>query len=561
MQYACRIVQGVEAIPSPDWLRHQLEAAGYRSINLLVDIGNYVMHETGQPLHIFDYDKLKTKHLVIRESVDGETLLLLNGDLQELPAGTLLICDGMQPTAIAGIMGGLDSSVTESTHTIVIESAQFHPSSIRKSSKAMGLRSESSARFENDIDPAGVRFALDYAASLFQDICSGRVLKGVAEITKKPYKPRFLTCRLSRINHLLGTQFSVGEVETFLTRLGFTISSDGQNLYQIKVPSWRNDIREEIDIVEEVARLYGYNNIPRTRPKHTSSTIPHSPLFTLSRHLRTSMINQGLQECITCNLLSHNLIDFGFGKETIHVLHAKSEDQSMLRPSLLPGLVGVVQHNQNQGIFDIHAFEIGQIHFREGATFIEKTTLGILLTGDHAPNHWSHSNRHSDFYDLKGTLPAYPFTYKPSHFKTFHPKRQASILLHGAPCGVIGELHPSLSRKLGLRNRLLYAEIGLSPLLEHPSPLIQYKPIPTFPASTRDHTFTMKRSADLKALLANVDAIKSPLLKQVELRSIYLGNDPDKKHVTFRFTYRSDEHTLSFEEVEHAHAAVLKNLD
>lgn len=573
-QYTCRIIQGVEVAPSPYWLKEQLRKAGYRSINSVVDISNLVMHELGQPLHIFDYDKLKQKQLTIRPAEKGEKIVTLDKVERTLPEGTLLICDGLKPAAIAGIMGGLESSITDSTHTIVIESAEFHKTSIRKSSRSLGLRTESSARFENEIDSLGVRLALDYATSLIQQICGGRILKGVIEQSPKPYKPKFLTCRLSKINQLLGTKFSLSEVEAYLIRLGFAISSDGMDLYQLKIPSWRNDVSAEIDIIEEIARIYGYNNIPRNIPKHISSQIPHSPLYSISKLVQKKMLGLGLQEFITCNLISPKTCNLElesgiFKSDYVKVLHAKSEDQSILRPSLLPGLITAIQHNQNQSRFDVSAFEIGQVHFREGSGFVEKTALGLALTGHKTPHHWDTKPKEVDFYDLKGVLESLfasllikDVSFKAASFKTFHPKRQASLSIHDKVFGVIGELHPALLQKLNLKGRLLFAEIDLHVLEKYHTLLPHYEPLPLFPGSERDWTVTMKRSIDLKSLLHAVENTGSSLLKKTELLDIYTGPNvsPHEKNVSFRFTYRDDAQTLAIDRVEEEHAKVINYL-
>lgn len=573
-QYQCRVIQGIEVTPSPYWLKEKLRKAGIRSINTVVDIGNLVMHELGQPLHAFDYDKLKHKQMVIRESAAGEQITTLDNVERTLPEGTLLICDGPTPAAIAGIMGGLDTSITESTFTILLESAEFHPTSIRKSSRALGLRTESSARYENEVDSAAVRTALDYAASLVQQICGGRILKGVPESLPHPHKPRFLTCRLSKINALLGTKFSLGEVDSYLTRLGFTLSSDGSDLYQLKIPSYRNDISSEIDIIEEVARLYGYNNIPRTRPKHISSKISHSPLYSLTKTIQRKLLGFGLQEFITCNLISPKICNLElesglFKSDYIEVLHAKSEDQSVLRPSLLPGLITAVSHNQNQGTANIAAFEIGQIHFKEGSGFGEKTAIGITLAGASRPPHFDTKAKDVDFYDLKGILDSLfsslllpTVSYKASSFKTFHPKRQASLTVQDKVFGVIGELHPAIQKKLGLKEKVLLAEIDGHVLEKFHKILPQYEPLPIFPGSLRDLTITMKRSLDLGNLLNALQNIDSPLLKKSELLDIYTGPNisPTEKNVSFRFTYRDDAKTLSVDEVEEEHAKVITYL-
>ena len=540
-QYECRVIRGVEIGESPTWLKDWLEKTGHSIINNVVDITNFVMEETGQPLHAFDGDKLPEKHIVVRPSTEGEKIVTLDGEERELDKGTLLICDGEVPIAIAGIMGGLESGITSKTNTIILEAAQFNPSSIRKSSKKLGLRSDASARFENQIDPAGIRYALDRAATLIQEIAGGHVLKGVVSQSPKPYMPRFLTARLSRINALLGTKFSLGEVETYLNRLGITSSSDGEDLYQIKAPSFRTDLHAEIDIVEEVARIYGFNNLDKKRPRHVNSPLSHHPLYLLEREVRARLVSKGLQEFMTCNLISPDLCDLElengmFNTEYIPVMHAKSVEQSILRPSLLPGLLTSVKNNQNFGTFDIAAFEIGRTHFKEEDSYDEKSALGIVLTGKRAPLHWDQDNTEADFYDLKGVvedlfslLMLPELRLEESSLTTFHPGRQAGLIVRDARIGVIGEVHPASIDKLSIRGRVLFCEIDLLQVEKLRKKISTFTEMPQFPSSERDLTLTMKKTTSLKRLFEKLERINEPLLKKADLVDIFesekIGND------------------------------------
>ena len=336
-QYGARVVSGVEVKPSPSWIKDLLTKVGINPVNNVVDITNYVAHELGQPLHAYDYSTLAEKQIQVRESRDEEQITTLDGKERKLGPGHILICAGDTPIALGGIMGDARTSVTEKTHTIVLEAAEFCPSRIRKSSRELKLRTDASSRFENQIDREGLLFALDYTAFLMQEIAGGSVAAGTAHEAVL-YRPVFLTVRLSRINKILGTKLSLSEVETFLVSLGFTATTDGEDLFQLKVPSWRNDIKEEIDIIEEVARVYGFNNISCKHPKHVTSLIPHHPLYALEKLLRTKLASFGLQEFLTCSLISKELcglkIDHGlFEAIPVEVMHAKSVDQSLLRPS------------------------------------------------------------------------------------------------------------------------------------------------------------------------------------------------------------------------------------
>jgi phenylalanyl-tRNA synthetase beta chain len=574
-QYCCRIIRGVEVGPSPAWLQEWLTQSGYKSINNVVDVTNFVMHELGQPLHAFDFEKLQNEHIMIREADEGETIITLDGINRSLSEGALVICDGDIPIAIAGIMGGLQSGITENTHTVILEGAEFDHRSIRSTSRSIGLRTESSARFENKINHAGIRFALDRAAALLEEIARGRVLKGIIEQSPKPYMPKFLTCRLSKINSLLGTKFSFGEVESFFSRLSIVSSSDGIDLFQLKIPSWRRDIEHEIDIVEEVARIFGYNNIERSPPNHINSLAPHHPIFLLEREIRNRLVAEGLQEFITCNLISQELcnleIEHGlFSTEYISVIHAKSVDQSILRPSLLPGLLQTVLHNQNHSNFNIGAFEIGRVHFKEGKDYDEKTVLGIILSGSRDPLTWSKKEVDVDFYDLKGILENLlgallikGACMECCSYKTFHPGRQSSLSIANTRFGVFGEVHPETISHLGITGRVYFAEIDLHLIKNYLPKETLFSPLPQFPGSERDWTVTVKESTHLDTFFETLKKIRSPILKNVELLDIYRSEKlgADKKNISLRFFYQDDEKTITIKEVDEEHTSIIAILE
>ncbi len=574
-QFACRVIRGVEIKQSPDWLKDWLEKSGHSIINNVVDVTNFVMEETGQPLHAFDGDKLPHRHIIVRSATDGEKITTLDGEERTLTEGTLLVCDEETPIAIAGIMGGMESGISSKTNTVILEAAQFNPSRIRQTSRKLGLRSSASARFENQIDAAAVHYALDRAALLIQEVAGGQILKGTVSQSPKPYMPRFLTARLSRINSLLGTKFSLSEVEAYLNRLHITCSLDGEDLFQIKAPSYRTDIQTEIDIIEEVARVFGFNNIERKRPLHVNSSVPHHPIYLLEKEVRKRLVSKGLQEFLTCNLISPQMCDLElengmFQAEYIHVMHAKSIDQSILRPSLLPGLLSSIKSNQNHGNFDIAAFEIGRIQFKQEDRFDEKSALGLVLSGKRTTTHWDSKTQEADFYDLKGivedlaSLLQLPKLYiTDSKLQTFHPGRQAALIVGEERIGVMGEVHPKSINKLGIKGRVLFCEIDLFQVEKIRAKTTSYKELPQFPSSERDLTITMKKSQSLKKIFELLDRIEMPLLKKSELLDIFESEKIgiENKNVSFRFTYRNDEKTIDLNEVESAHAKLVKLLE
>lgn len=574
LQYMCRIIQGVEVGPSPAWLSDYLTKAGYKSINNVVDVTNFVMHELGQPLHAFDYDKISSKHIVIRAAKNHEKITTLDKVERTLVDGCTLITDQDIPIAIGGVMGGLDTAISDSTHTILLEAAEFKDTRIRKTSKMLGIRTESSARFEHKIDASAVRLALDRASALIQELSGGRILKGVVEQSPYPYRPRFLTLRLSKVNALLGTRFSLSEVESYLKRLSVALSSDDIDTFQLKVPSWRNDIQREVDVIEEVARVFGLNNIEVKRPYHANSEIQHHPLYILEKGVRSRLSSFGLQEFVTCDLISPMECDLEienglFKSEYIRVLHAKSIEQSILRPSLLPGLLKALIHNHNQNNFNINAFEVGRVHFKEDKKFTEKSALGIILSGKRAPHHWDTKPSDVDFYDLKGiienlmqALHLQTAYFEPSSFKTFHPGRQAGIHLPQGTIGVLGEVHPASLRKLDIHERVYFAEIDLHEVERHHTKLVTFTRLPEFPSSELDWTFTMKKKKHLDDLFNALKQIKSPLLKKYALIDIYTHEKigVDNKNITMRFTYQGDEKTLDLKSVKEEHENITKLL-
>lgn len=561
-RYSCRLIRGVKVGPSPNWMKTRLENAGVRSINNIVDVTNYVMLEMGQPLHAFDYKKISGGKIVV-ESTDSEiTFETLDGNKRKIPSGILMIHDGSRPVAVAGVMGGANSEVQDDTTDILLEAAHFNPSAVRKGSKCLGIRSESSARFERGVDYEMVTEALNRAASLIE----GEVASGRVDIEAKPPKKRKLKVRTNRTNQILGTELSQSEIESFLKRLEMEVKTNGDTL-EVTIPSYRNDIHYEIDLIEEVARIFGYNNIKKREARVVNSPLPHASIYLLENQVRSKLIGAGLQEFLTCDLISPELaeiaVEKGLGeKEEIHVLQPSSVDQSILRTSLLPGMLQAVKHNFDRQNYHISAFEMGRVHFKNVEHFKERATAAILLTGKRRPHHFGVKPEDVDFFDLKGIIENLMeafiikgVKFNKSSLKSFHPGKQAELHVGDLRLGVLGEVHPDRLLRLGIEERVFFAQIDLHDLFEVKEGEKQMTPLPQYPGSDRDWTLSLKKELPIAKVFDAIESVPSKLLKETSLIDLYESEKlgPNQKNVTFRFLYRNDRQTVEQPQVDKEH--------
>jgi phenylalanyl-tRNA synthetase beta chain len=570
-RYACRVVMGIEVKESPEWLKKKVEACGVRSINNVVDVGNLVMLELGQPLHMFDYDKIEGKKLIVTAETGHEELVTLDEITRLIPPESLLICDAKKPLAFAGVMGGKSSAITTESKNVVIESAYFLPQGVRKTTKLIGLRSDSSQRFEKGIDPNGVLEALDYATYLLSQVAGGKIAKGVIDKQAHTFAEKKILCRTERVNSLLGTHLSTGEITELLGRLGLHAVEEKAHEQLISVPTYRNDISIEVDLIEEVARVFGYNNIPKHPPKHTSSTIFNAPLYELEKAVRSRLISEGLQEMVTCDLISPAqaamCVENTMGQEAlITVLQSHSVEQSVLRTTLLPGLLQAVKHNIDHGSANIAAFEVGRVHFKDKEHYSEPSMAGIVLSGKNAPYHWDPKPEEFDFFDLKGIVENVlkgfkieEIDFEVSHLHNFHPGRQAKIKKGDRILGVLGEVHPHHVAKLDVPQRILFAELNLNALIALIPTQEKTTDLAQFPGSERDWTVTLDENVSIGSVFSKIHALPSRLLESVLLLDLYKSPQigKDKKNATFRFFYRDTEKTIALETVEREHTRIL----
>lgn len=575
-RYACRVIRGVKVGPSPAWLKSRVESCGMRSINNIVDATNLVMMERGHPLHAFDLGKL-SGGIVVRPAQEGERFVTLDEQERTLKAGMLLICDKKQAVAIAGVMGGLNSEVSESTTDLLLESAYFDATSVRRTSKALGLGTEASRRFERGTDLENVIPALERAAALIAELSGGEVLAGRLDSRPEPAPLKEIRCRVARINALLGLNLSQSEVEDFLTRLEFKCIELEPGVINVTVPSYRNDVSLEEDVAEDVGRIYGYDRFPRDLARYTSCPLPHSRDYLFERELRHILIGQGLQELMTCDLIGPSLMGLVkeqqlTGRHLIKVTNPTSVEQSILRPTLLPGLLEVVKHNVDHQHPNLAAFEVGKVHFKsDDGDFLEQPTVAIVMTGQATEGHWSREAPDFDFFDLKGRLealfealgiPESAIDFERSKHANFHPGRQADIFLDQLDIGVIGEIHPATQGQLDVPQRIFFAELELAPLYTRRITNPQMEELANFPGSERDWTLTLSKDLSAAALLAAVDKVPSKLLNRRQIISVYESADlgQDRHNVTLNFLYRHANKTLAQEAVDREHDRVVQGV-
>jgi phenylalanyl-tRNA synthetase beta chain len=570
LRYACRLVTGIQVTPSPDWLKKKVEAYGVRSINNVVDVGNLVMLEWGQPLHMFDFQKIEGQEIIITSQTNYFELQTLDQILRPIPQEALLICDTKKPLAFAGVMGGASSAVTDQTQDVLIEAAYFTPQSTRQTTRLIGLKTDGSQRFEKGVDPGAVLEALNYATYLLQKVAGGTIATGFIDQKAHEFAEKRIACRTARTNQLIGTSLSTNEIASLLKRLGMKIIEENLHQLLVAVPTYRHDIAIEEDLIEEVARLYGYNNLPKATPLHISSPLGHAPLYLLEKETRRRLIAEGLQELMTCDLISPAqatmTLENAFPQDAIiSVLHAHSIDQSVLRTTLLPGLLQIAKYNFDHGNPHLAGFEVGRIHFKEKDQYLEPTALGIILTGKNHPYHWDPKPQEFDFFDLKGIVENLLAGFKIEHLEfevahlhSFHPGRQARIKKGEAIIGVLGEVHPDHVAKLDVPQRIYFAEINLNELFSLLPKQIKVTDLAQFPGSELDWTVTLPADVPVGTVLQALQAVSSRFLEKVIFLDLYKSEQigKDKKNATFRFFYRDKEKTIAFETVEREHARI-----
>lgn len=567
--YVAKVIRNIEVKESPMWLQQRLMAAGVRPHNNVVDVTNYVLMEYGQPLHAFDYDSLKTGNITVRQAKEGEKITTLDDTERTLSAHNLVITNGEEPVALAGVMGGANSEVSDSTTTIVIESAYFASGSIRQTSKDHSLRSDASSRYEKGVDPNRVIPAAERAASLIAELAGGEVLAGSLVFDQLDREEKIVKVSPDFINTRLGMKIPFEDMMEILGRLKFNTDAINGQLV-ISVPTRRQDIQIEEDVVEEIARLYGYDEIPATLPVTEAAPGGLTPYQEKRRIVRKVLEGAGLLQATTYSLTSEkSATQFALTEtETTKLLMPMSEERSTLRQSLLPHLLESVSYNTARRMDSVALYETGAVFLKTDDELLnEEEHLAIAMTGLWLDHSWQGEKKEVDFFVLKGIVEGLAkrlgveLAFERGQMDGLHPGRTAFIMLNGNRIGVIGQLHPTEQKARDLKNTVVM-ELNLSALLEVQLDALVYTPVPRYPSISRDVALVLSKIVEAGTIEAVIRNAGGKLLKDVRVFDLYEGDkmEEGKKSVAFSLTYFDPEKTLTDEEVTNAHEKVLSAL-
>ena len=576
-RYTARVVTGVKVGPSPDWLRTTLEKVGIRSISNVVDVTNYVMLETGQPLHAFDYHLIakgtdSKPTIVVRRAAADEKFKTLDNQERTLTNDMLLIADEQKGIALAGVMGGANTEIRDDTKDVLIESAYFAPTNIRRTSKALGLRSESSYRFERGCDVGIADYASQRAAQLILETAGGTLVPGVVDAYPKPSQPKEISLRFAKTTELLGVAIEPEQQAKFLTSLGLTQSAiRNQESAAFSIPTFRVDLKREVDLIEEIARLHGVDKIPSTVPRGAVGTNAFDAVYDQLADVRRLLTGSGLNEAQGQTLVS--LANCRLPEaEIVKLANPLSADMDVLRPSLLPGLLDTLRHNLNRKNYDVALFEIGRVFTNVNGQPKEERRVAIALTGARALAFWSGDDRAAKFdaMDLKGIVEDLleHFGLRGIQFgKRAEPTalflESAAVTLGGkVQLGELGQLLPALAKQYDLRDAVFLAELRLDELIARGNRSKSFKPLPQFPASRRDLAMLVPEATTHDSVLSAVKQAKPANLESVELFDVFRGKNvpAGQKSLAYAFTYRAADKTLTDNDVNTAHTKAVDAL-
>lgn len=573
-RYAARVIQGVKVAESPAWLQQRLESVGIGVINNIVDVTNFVLMEYGQPLHAFDYHKLTENRIVVRRAADSEQITTLDEIERELTPHMLIIADAEKPVALAGIMGGYDSEITETTCDVLLESAYFNPSSVRATAKALGISTEASYRFERGADPGVVLAALDRAAQLIVELAGGTICEGTVDVYPGRQPLTKVQFRPERVNFVLGTTLEAAEMAQILNRLGFDVDATG-DVYQVTVPTFRSDVTREIDLIEEIARVYGYDNIPTTLPKGDIPVPASNPKIEVGRRVKHFLLAAGMMEVVNYSFCDPNCFDRirltaeDPLRNTLKLRNPLSPEMSVLRTTLTPGLLENAQHNRNHQIDTIALFEIGSVFVYDGAEKEPQRVTGVLA-GQIGEGVYSDPHRAPDFFDIKGLVEGMlevcgvvDWTLQKTEVRTFHPGRNAEVLLDDRRLGAFGEVHPEVLENYDLPYKAYLFEFDLEGLADATTFAKRFEPISIYPKVARDLAIIVDKEvlSDMPTELIYTTGGDS--VDSVRLFDVYEGEQvPEgKKSLAYTITYHSATETLTDKAVNALHDKIVKRLN
>ncbi|MFQ5449389.1 MAG: phenylalanine--tRNA ligase subunit beta [Nitrospinaceae bacterium] len=575
-RYAALVIENVRIGPSPGWLAGRLRAIGLRPINNIVDITNYVMMEYGQPLHAFDGERLAGPAILIRRARENESFQSLDGTDLKLGADALVIADANKPVALAGIMGGTNSEVSDSTVTVVLESACFDPVTVRKGSKKYGLRTDSSYRFERGVDIDGVISAQSRAALLIRELAGGQICRGRIDLYPQPFSSPRIPLRVSRVNQVLGTHLDRQTIQDYLQRLGLTLAETGDTVLQVEVPPFRPTLSREIDLIEEIARLHGFGNVDAAHPRAEILTVRLTRKQNAARQAKSILCHLGFSEAINYSFIEkENAEKFktAFGSEEaipISLSNPLSNDWASMRTSLLPGLLKTAARNISKGQKPVKIFELGDVFFREqkGESNVEKTCFAAFAVGPYESSVWKDTGKDYDFFDLKGILETLMSQFKlslefrPSGRPFLNREKSVDCLAAGRVVGYLGELSPGLVRQWELSRPGFVWELDFDAVVSCLPEKPRFQPIPKYPETYRDISILVDQSVPSRKVADLILETSAPLIRRVELYDLFEGKkiERGKKSLTFSLSFQSPEKTLTDEEVKPVFDKILQSL-
>ncbi len=573
-RYCAGIIRDVKIASSPFLIRYRLYLSGIRAINNVVDITNYVMLELGQPLHAFDLQRIKGREIIVRCAREGEKIRTLDGEERDLSSEVLLICDRERPVAVAGIMGGQETEIQEGTKDVLLEAAFFDPITIRRGSKKLCLSTEASYRFERGVDIENVPMALKRAMYLMQKLAGGRIAKGIIDNYPRPYKPKKIILRIDKANSFLGTSLSSEKISSYLKALHMDVKKIDSKNIEVIPPSFRMDIKREVDLFEEIARLYGYENIPVTLPYIKPSEKEEDTLLKLEGKVREIMIGMGFSEIITYSFISpeyKNLLSLS--EDPIKLANPLSTEQSVMRTSLIPGILETIRTNISYGERDLKLFEVGRVFIKkkedelpEEVPFLVAAQIGLS-----SKKTWYSEPRKVDFYDIKGCAESFlkSISQKDFSFRRdnkippyYEMHEYAGIYTGDHLIGHVGKISSRITEKLNIEEDVYIMEINLRDLSEYFIEPVRFKPFSRFPAVYRDISVVVKKSTETKLIEDIIRKIGGELVESVHLFDLYEGGKikKDEKAVAFRIWFRSMKGTLEKKDVDVIYEKMIKEI-
>ncbi len=577
-RYVARMIEEVKIGPAPQWMSNRLERVGIRSISNVVDVTNYVMMEYGQPLHAFDFELLEGNRIIVRRAKEGEEFVTLDGVKRALDGEMLMICDAAKPVAIAGIMGGLNSEIKEDTKRVLLESAYFNPAGTRRTSRKLGLETEAAYRFGRGVDYGGCLAAANRAAQLIRELARGRVVEGVVDAYPAPIHPNPIRLSIGKVRQILGTEVSAAQARSYLEGLELEVrEADGEALVVVP-PSFRGDLEREIDLVEEVARLDGFEKIPLTLPKGPPSSEERSKEFVVERKAIDALLHHGYHEVITYSFTSPaswdriGLPSDDSRRQHLRIVNPLTEDLSVMRTTLIPGLMETARYNVSRKISNLKLFELRKVFLpQEGEKLPrEAKFLAGLAMGFDSDPHWAFSPRPVDFYDIKGCIEDLLDSLqikgaafgKAGDVPYLHPGKASKVVLDHEVLGVLGEVHPRVLGHYEVQGAVYLFELDFSKMVKGAGEGRRYQPLPRFPAVYRDLSVVVDGDLEAERVVETIRSFRQPYVEEVNVFDLYQGPPiPEgKKGVSYRIRYQANDRTLTDEEVNRYHEEIFSRL-